>query len=98
MEGIGNAGSALGVDASGMTVLAQALSRMEASGKASLEFLNMFQDRGINVTGMLAEHYGVDQGTIYDRRNCKRNCKVGYSICASLDPVIKIFSVKIVHS
>ena len=66
MEGIGNAGSALGVDASGMTVMAQALSRMESSGKASLEYLNMFQDRGVDVIGMLGQHYGVDQGEIYD--------------------------------
>lgn len=66
MEGIGNAGSALGVDASGMTVMAQALSRMESSDKASLEYLNMFQDRGVDVIGMLGQHYGVDQGEIYD--------------------------------
>ena len=66
MEGIGNAGSALGVDASGMTVLAQALSRMESSGKANLEYLNMFQDRGVDVIGMLSEHYGVNQGEIYE--------------------------------
>lgn len=66
MEGIGNAGSALGVDASGMTVMAQALSRMESSGKANLEYLNMFQDRGVDVIGMLGQHYGVDQGEIYD--------------------------------
>ena len=66
MEGIGNAGSALGVDASGMTVMAQVLSRMESSGKATLEYLNMFQERGVDVIGMLGEHYGVDQGTIYD--------------------------------
>ena len=66
MEGIGNAGSALGVDASGMTVMAQVLSRMESSGKATLEYLNMFQERGVDVIGMLGEHYGVDEGTIYD--------------------------------
>ena len=26
----------------------------------------MFQERGVDVIGMLGEHYGVDQGTIYD--------------------------------
>lgn len=66
MEGIGNAGSALGVDASGMTVMAQVLSRMESSGKATLEYLNMFQERGVDVIGMLGEHYGVNQGEIYE--------------------------------
>ena len=66
MEGIGNAGSALGVDASGMTVMAQALSRMESSGKASRESLNMVEDPGVDVIGMPGQHYGVDQGEIYD--------------------------------
>ena len=66
MRGIGDAGSAVGVSAQDMTVMAQALSRMESSNKASLEYLNMFQERGVDVIGMLAESLGVDQGKIYD--------------------------------
>lgn len=66
MTGIGNAGSAVGTDANGMTVMAQALSRMESSNKATLEYLNMFQDRGIDVIGMLANALNTDQGGIYD--------------------------------
>ena len=66
MEGIGNAGSAVGVDASGMTYMSQVLSRMQSSGKASLEDLNAFQDRGVNVIGMLSEALGKSQGDIYD--------------------------------
>lgn len=66
MTGIGNAGSAVGVDASGMTVMAQALSRMQSSDKASLEYLNMFQERGVDVIGMLAGSLGVTQGEVYD--------------------------------
>lgn len=66
MEGIGNAGSAVGTDASGMTYMAQVLSRMQSSGKASLEDLNAFQDRGVNVIGMLSEALGKSQGDIYD--------------------------------
>ena len=65
MEGIGNAGSAVGVDASGMTYMAQVMSRMQSSGKASLEDLNAFQDRGINVIGMLSDALGKSQGDIY---------------------------------
>lgn len=66
MTGIGNAGSAVGTDANGMTVMAQALSRMQSSNKASLEYLNMFQERGVDVIGMLASALNTDQGGIYD--------------------------------
>lgn len=66
MSGIGNAGSAVGTDAAGMTVMSQALSRMQSSNKATLEYLNMFQERGVDVIGMLAEALGTDQGGIYD--------------------------------
>lgn len=66
MTGIGNAGSAVGTDANGMTIMAQALSRMESSNKATLEYLNMFQERGIDVIGMLANALNTDQGGIYD--------------------------------
>lgn len=66
MTGVGNAGSAVGTDANGMTVMAQALSRMESSNKATLEYLNMFQERGIDVIGMLANALNTDQGGIYD--------------------------------
>lgn len=38
-------GSAVGVTASDMTEMAQAMSRMNSSGKATLEYLNIFQDR-----------------------------------------------------
>ena len=66
MEGIGNAGSAVGVDASGMTYMSQVLSRMQSSGKVGLEDLNAFQDRGIDVIGMLSDALGKSQGDIYD--------------------------------
>ena len=66
MSGIGNAGSSVGTDDAGMTVMAQALSRMQSSNKATLEYLNMFQERGVDVIGMLAEALGTDQGGIYD--------------------------------
>lgn len=66
MTGLGDAGSAVGVDAQGMATMAQAMSRMQTSDKASLEYLNMFQERGIDVIGMLGEALGKNQGQIYD--------------------------------
>ena len=66
MEAIGDAGSAVGVTAEDMTYMAQAMSRMQGSGKASLEYLNILQERGVNVIGMLADAYGKTQGEIYD--------------------------------
>lgn len=66
MEAIGDAGSAVGVTASDMTTMAQAMSRMQSSGKATLEYLNIFQDRGVDVIGMLSEAMGKTQGEIYD--------------------------------
>ena len=63
---IGDAGSAVGVTASDMEIMAQAMSRMNSSGKATLEYLNIFQDRGVDVIGMLADAMGKTQGEIYD--------------------------------
>lgn len=66
MKAIGDAGSAVGVTASDMTAMAQAMSRMQSSGKSTLEYLNIFQDRGVDVIGMLSEAMGKTQGEIYD--------------------------------
>lgn len=66
MEAIGDTGSAVGVTASDMTIMAQTMSRMNSSGKAALEYLNIFQDRGVDVIGMLADAMGKSQGDIYD--------------------------------
>ena len=66
MTAIGDAGSAVGVTASDMEIMAQAMSRMNSSGKATLEYLNIFQDRGVDVIGMLADAMDKTQGEIYD--------------------------------
>ncbi len=66
MQSIGDAGSAVGVTAQDMSMMAQAMSRMQSSGKATLEYLNILQERGVNVIGMLADEYGKTQGEIYD--------------------------------
>lgn len=62
MTAIGDAGSAVGVTAADMTEMARAMSRMNSSGKATLEYLNIFQDRGVDVIGMLGEAMGKTQG------------------------------------
>lgn len=67
MRDIGDAGSALGVDASGMNTMATAMSRMQSSGKVSLEYLNLIQERGVDAVGMLADGLGISKSTVYDR-------------------------------
>ena len=63
---IGDAGAALGMSTSDMTTVAQALGRMKSSDKATLEYLNILNDRGIGAVGLLAEAKGKSQGEIYD--------------------------------
>lgn len=66
LQTIGDTGAALGMSTSDMTMVATALGRMKSSNKASLEYLNILNDRGIGAVGMLSDAYGVDQGTMYD--------------------------------
>ncbi|MGO5114177.1 tape measure protein [Candidatus Avoscillospira sp. LCP25S3_F1] len=66
MEKLGDAGSAVGIDESGMAEMAKSMSRMESSGKATLEYLNIFQERGVDVIGILSDGLGKTQGQIYD--------------------------------
>lgn len=66
MTAIGDAGSAVGVDASGMTYMSQILSRVQSSNQFSKEDLDAFQDRGIDVLSMLSSSFGVAEGEIYD--------------------------------
>ncbi|MGI6029762.1 MAG: tape measure protein [Candidatus Heteroscillospira sp.] len=65
LEGIGNVGAAVGADSGGMSNMAQALSRMESSNEANLEYLNMFQEQSVDVIGMLARAKGTDEAGIY---------------------------------
>ena len=66
LETIGDAGAALGQTTGDMEAVATAIGRMKSSNKATLEYLNILNDRGIGAVGMLAETKGVDQGTMYD--------------------------------
>lgn len=64
MTGIGNAGATVGASTSDMQWLATALARFQQNDKVDLEGINMFQDRGINVLGMLADYYGKSEGDV----------------------------------
>lgn len=66
MTTLGDTGSAVGIDEAGMTEMSKAMSRMESSGKATLEYLNIFQDRGVDVIGILSDGLGKTQAQIYD--------------------------------
>lgn len=65
LQTIGDAGAALGQSTSDMNAVATAIGRMKSSNKTTLEYLNILNDRGIGAVGMLADAYGVDQGTVY---------------------------------
>ena len=64
IQGVGDAGATIGASASDMSSMATALSRMQTSDQAQMEEVNMFQERGINVLGMLAEAYHMSVGDI----------------------------------
>lgn len=66
MTSIGNAGSAVGADANGMNTMATAMARMQSSGKTSLEYINLIQERGVDAIGMLANGLGKSKSQIYD--------------------------------
>jgi len=66
MTSIGNAGSAVGADANGMNTMATAMARMQSSGKTSLEYINLIQERGVDAIGMLADGLGKSKSQIYD--------------------------------
>lgn len=65
LQTIGDAGAALGQSTSDMNAVATAIGRMKSSNKTTLEYLNILNDRGIGAVGILADAYGVDQGTVY---------------------------------
>ena len=62
---IGDAGAALGMSTSDMSMVATGLGRMKSSGKTSLEYINILQERGIDAVGYLAEGLGTTKGDVY---------------------------------
>lgn len=65
MQDIGDAGAALGMGKEDMGMVATALGRMKSSGKTSLEYVNILQERGIDAIGYLAEARGTDNAQVY---------------------------------
>lgn len=55
MQGIGDAGAALGMESSDMAMVATALGRMRSSNKTSAEYLNLLLERGVPVYDYLAQ-------------------------------------------
>lgn len=66
LKNIGDAGAALGMNTGDMSMVATALGRMKSSDKATLEYLNILNDRGIGAVGMLAEAKRLSVGDTYD--------------------------------
>ena len=55
MSAIGEAGSALGLDASSMKDMATYLGRMKVTGKTTMEYLNPLLERGIDIYSALSQ-------------------------------------------
>lgn len=66
LQQVGDAGAALGMGVSDMSAVATSLGRMKSSDKASLEYLNILNDRGIGAVNYLAEAKGVSVGETYE--------------------------------
>lgn len=59
MSAVGEAGSALGLDASSMKDMATYLGRMNVTGKTTMEYLNPLMERGVDIYAALAKLPGV---------------------------------------
>lgn len=64
MRGVGDAGAAVGASSSDMQWMGTALSRMQNTNLAQLGEINMFQDRGVNVIGMLSTALSKTEGEV----------------------------------
>ena len=58
MQAIGDTGAALGIDQSGMSMIATALGRMRTSNKTTTEYLNLLIERGVPAYDYLAKAAG----------------------------------------
>lgn len=67
LQTIGDTGAALGMSTSDMNAVAQALGRMKSSDRATREWLDILNDRGIGAVSMLADAYGVSQKDMYGK-------------------------------
>ena len=62
LTGIGDAGASVGLDVSGMNMVATAMGRMQSTGKTTLEYLNFLQERGIDAYQFIADGLGTTKG------------------------------------
>lgn len=64
---VGNAGAALGMNTEDMKMVATAIGRMKSSGKTTLEYINILQERGVDAIGYLAQAGGISKGEVYEK-------------------------------
>lgn len=67
LSNIGDAGAALGLNTDGMSMIATGLGRMKSSGKTTLEYINLLQERGIDAIGALAQAHGISNAEVYEK-------------------------------
>ncbi len=64
---VGDAGAALGLSTGDIGTVATYLGRMQSSDKASLEYLNPLNERGLSVFQWLADDLGVSIAEVYEK-------------------------------
>lgn len=64
---IGDTGAALGLSTQDMSMVATGLGRMKSTGKTTLEYINLLQERGIDAIGALSGALGISNARVYDR-------------------------------
>lgn len=64
---VGDAGAALGMNTEDMKMVATAIGRMKSSGKTTLEYINILQERGVDAIGYLAQAGGISKGEVYEK-------------------------------
>lgn len=64
---VGDAGATLGMNTEDMKMVATAIGRMKSSGKTTLEYINILQERGVDAIGYLAQAGGISKGEVYEK-------------------------------
>ena len=64
---VGDAGAALGMNTEDMKMVATAIGRMKSSGKTTLEYINILQERGVDAIGYLAQDGVISKGEVYEK-------------------------------
>ncbi|WP_040659748.1 tape measure protein [Oscillibacter ruminantium] len=64
---VGDAGAAMGLGTADINTVASYIGRMRSSDKASLEYLNPLNERGLSVFEWLSDDLGISQKAVYDK-------------------------------